>query len=478
MTLDAIVALLTWFRRHLSRIRGNEAGNTAIMLGLCLLPTIGLVGLGIDYWSGLSNKARLDAAADGAALAAINAAQAYYNANVQTQPDPAALRNGAKAAGEAQGYKTFPVNAGAAVTRTSATPTVTVTPSGQTFTAKVTYTAKMPTAFGKMFGTTNLNVGGSSTSTLTMGKYIDFYLLLDVSGSMGLPTTSQGQATMTAYSKEDPQQHPEGCAFACHFNGDSQSYAIARQHTVQLRIDSVAVAVKGLLDTAVNTQTLKDQYRVGIYPFINHAVEASMIAKSPFSQAYAQVTSNASSATIPTTFADTWLDQGNGSSAIGSGGTHFENILGDLYNKYMLNQQPIGDGSSPHSPKVFVFIVTDGAEDNRAYSGTAPNGSFVTANPQQPNNWGTYNGTPYCAAAASAGITISILYLPYVPIANPSAGFGNQDGNVNAVIPYIPGDLQACAAPNFFFSASSPTAINQSLQAMFFQALQAARLTQ
>jgi Flp pilus assembly protein TadG len=447
MTLDATVALLTWFRRHLSRVWGNEAGNTAIMLGLCLLPTIGLIGLGVDYWSGLSNKARLDAAADSAALAAITAAQAYYNANIQTQPDPA-LTSGAKAAGEAQGYKAFPVNAGAAVTRTSATPTINVTRKGQSFTAAVSYKAKLPTAFGKLFGTTNFNIGGSSGSSLTMGSYLDFYLLLDVSGSMGLATSPQGQTALA-----DLNPDASGCAFACHFAG-MKSYDAAKKKHITLRVNSVASAVTNLISTATSTQTLTHQYRVGIYPFIVNLMEAA-----PISYNFTQATATANS------LADSYLDQGlsnPATTAMGSGGTHFENVLPGI-NNYV--KSPGGDGSSPQKAKTFLFIVTDGADDNQVYYG---NGNWSGPQPQRPNNFG------YCQYAQQLGVTISILYIPYVPIQPARAG---EDTQVNAVIPFIPDDLKACATPGFFFTANSDADINNAMQAMFAQALQAARLT-
>ena len=48
---------------------------------------------------------------------------------------------------------------------------------------------------------------------------------------------------------------------------------------------------------------------------------------------------------------------------------------------------------------------------------------------------------------------------------------------MNSIIPYIPADLQACASPGFFFTANSATDINNAMQAMFAQALQAARIT-
>jgi hypothetical protein len=65
-----------------------------------------------------------------------------------------------------------------------------MTRSGQTINATVTYTAASQNAFGPMFGVSQINMNGKAASSLTMGKYLDFYLLLDVSGSMGVPSTN------------------------------------------------------------------------------------------------------------------------------------------------------------------------------------------------------------------------------------------------------------------------------------------------
>ncbi|MDQ6702917.1 MAG: hypothetical protein M3Z96_07350 [Pseudomonadota bacterium] len=84
-----------------------------------------------------------------------------------------------------------------------------------------------------------------------------------------------------------------------------------------------------------------------------------------------------------------------------------------------------------------------------------------------------------CTTVKNRGITIAVLYIPYQPIANPNSSFsGNEDGQVNALIPAIPTELQQCASPGFFFSAYTPSDITNALQAMFAQAVAAARLTQ
>jgi hypothetical protein len=51
-----------------------------------------------------------------------------------------------------------------------------------------------------------------------MGNYLDFYLLLDVSGSMGLATTTAGQTQLAAINPDNKNVYPGGCVFACHFS--------------------------------------------------------------------------------------------------------------------------------------------------------------------------------------------------------------------------------------------------------------------
>ena len=432
----------------------DQGGSAAILFAFSLLPTIGIVGLGIDYYTGLSHKTRLDAAADSAAIAAITTAQNYISANSASQTDPA-LTNNAMAAGTAQAKKVFPVNAGGTLNEVPTTPTVSLTRTGQTITAKVTYSGQMATTFGKLFGVPHFSISGSSGSSLTMGTYLDFYLALDVSGSMGLPTSDAGQSALAAINPDNRKDYPKGCVFACHFPGN-QGYNLAQSNNIKLRVNSVGSAVKTLIQTATSTKTLTNQYRIGVYPFIDDVMEAA-----PLSASFTNATSAAGS------LGSTYLNSGLSNSAttsMGSGGTHFENLFPDMDNYLKV----IGDGSSSTKPKVFLFIVTDGADNNQVYSA---NGKWTGSQPSAPTNFG------YCGQEKQRGVTISILYIPYVPIQNPTSFAGNEDFKVNAIIPDIPPNLQACATPGFFFTASSDADINAAMQAMFAQALQAARLT-
>lgn len=432
----------------------DRRGGVSIFYAFAMIPTVALVGLGTDWYQQQAFKTRLDAAADSAAIAAITTAQAYINANSATQADPTA---NAVTAGTAQAVKVFAVNTGGMQNTIPVTPTISFSPvANQTLTATVTYSTTMSTNFGRIVGKPTFPITGKATSSLTMGKYIDFYLLLDVSGSMGLPTTTDGQLALAKKNPDDLSDYPSGCVFACHYAG-SQGYSVAVANGIALRVDTVGQAVTALLQTANKTKTLTNQYRVGLYPFIVHAIDAAPLS-SDFSLA----------TTVANNLGSSYLDQGNQGPAgsngtkLGSGGTHFEYLQNDM-TSYI---KSLGDGSSAAAPKPFLFLVTDGAGNNQTYS------PWTGSQPQLPN-------LNFCSVAKAYGFTVSVLYIPYVPISNPNTSFANnEDGKVNAIIPSIPASLQSCASAGFFFTASTPADINNAMQTMFFQALQAARLTQ
>ncbi len=469
-------------------LRSRHA-SVSITYAFALVPTIALLGLGTDWFQQQSYKKRLDSAADSAALAAITTAKAYVTAH---SGQPGYTVSAATSAGAAQAAKTFAVNAGSAELNVSVTPQISFPlPNNQTYTATVSYSTSMPTNFGRLIGfKSGFPVSGSATSSLTMGQYIDFYVLLDVSGSMGIPTSTAGQNALAKINPDQRSQYPTGCVFACHYSGtvgkppqpQYQGYTLAKQpqNNIALRVDTVGDAVSALLATATATENqaaIANEFRIGLYPFIVDAIDAA-----PLSSNFTQASS------VAANLGATYLDQGWGDpgtpptpkssngTPIGSGGTHFETIANDMPN-YI---KTFGNGQTAAAPKPFLFLVTDGVDNNQTYP-------FNGSQPQLPN---TGIGS-FCALAASYQFTVAVLYIPYVPIANPNYSFASdEDGKVNLLVTGSqdglqtpPNDqasatLQQCATPGFFFTAKTPTDINNAMQTMFFQALQVARLTQ
>ncbi len=79
----------------------------------------------------------------------------------------------------------------------------------------------MPTTFLKVINFSKLTVSGLSSSAATLPPYLDFYLTLDVSGSMGLPSTPAEQDRLGRINPDNWVQYrtPSGvsCTLACHF---------------------------------------------------------------------------------------------------------------------------------------------------------------------------------------------------------------------------------------------------------------------
>jgi hypothetical protein len=206
-------------------------------------------------------------------------------------------------------------------------------------------------------------------------------------------------------------------------------------------------------------ETIPNQYRVGLYPFIVHTGTLFSIS------------SNLGAAQTSAGTLGTLFDNGQSTSIYGSGGTHFENAIPEL-NTLITT---VGNGSGAASPQPFVFLVTDGADNNQTY--TTSSNSWTGSQPQNMD-------PTKCALFKNRGITVSVLYIPYPQIipANPTFA-GGEDVKVNLLIPpnnppNIPSTLQQCASPGFFYTANTPQDITNAMQDMFAQVLALAQLTQ
>jgi Flp pilus assembly protein TadG len=208
----------SWVQRRICEFRRHRGGNVAIITALAMLPMIAAVGCVIDYTSASMIKTKLQAAADAAALATVS-----VNSSVVTTAK-SMTGSGAVTGGSTYATNFFNANLASApanVGYTSLTPTGTVTKSGNTVTAKVAFTAEVPTFFMGALGYSQVAVSGSSTASYTLPTYISFYLMLDVSGSMSFPSTAAEQARLMAVNPDNLQGspgYPQGCQFACHFS--------------------------------------------------------------------------------------------------------------------------------------------------------------------------------------------------------------------------------------------------------------------
>ena len=546
--------------RQAADLRSDTRGNVAVITALACLPMIAAVGCVIDYTNAAMIKTKLQAAADAAALAAISN-------NSPLIPTAKSMSSGGSVSGASTFVQNFfnanlsgaPQNVG----YTNLSSTGNVTKNGAKLTSTVTFNASVPTTFMGIAGFKTVAINGSSTASYNMPMYIDFYLLLDVSGSMSFPSTSDEQSRLMAVNPDNLHGtlgYPGGCTFACHFTtqgacaqtgnpsqgtyplpgtttnpgsgGYCQGFIITRLGTtptsfaagstndspnphpapapnpwsscntttnkcgngmnvnwnntqvtncpspgttscIQLRADAVGYAVTALLQQAQSTEQttgISNQFRVGLYPFIVNLYSYVPLTTNltgsinTSAQKLAGLLDNGGVANAT----DSTLSAAN--IALGSGGTHFENVLPSV-NSLITS---VGTGTSATNTLPYVFLVTDGSEDCQQNPGWTYGGGGCSPHA----NSATTLDTSLCTTLKNRGITVAVLYIPYLPIQSPNPNFaGDEDDYANANILNIPGKLQTCASPNFFYTADSPADIKSALVTMFEQAVNTAHIT-
>jgi Flp pilus assembly protein TadG len=503
-------AQLARVRALVANFGSNTRGNVAVISALAALPMIAAIGCVVDYSTAAMIRTKLQAAADSASLATVS-----VNSSVITTAK-AMSGSGTVAGGSTFTTNFFNANLNAApenVGYSSLTSAATVTRTGMKITAAVTYSAQVPTFFIGILGSSykNIAINGTSTASYTLPTYINFYLMLDVSGSMSFPSTSAEQTRLEAVNPDNYSLYPNGCTFACHFTaqgacsqseqksgvppsaytstynpspgGYCQGFNISRLGTtpatgptynvnwsntpvsfcstpgttscIQLRADAVGYAVNALLSTAASSEQITNQFKVGLYPFIQYLYSYFPLTTNLTGTGSGTITNAASQLA-------TLLDTGVNSN-LGSGGTHFENALPSINNLIT----SVGSGSSASNPMPYVFLITDGSQNDQTQWGGGWSGS----------NSATTLDTSLCSTIKNRGITIAILYIPYQPIQNPTTFANSEDYYANANIPNIPPDLQACASPNFFYTANAPSDITSALVTMFEQAVSTAHIS-
>jgi Flp pilus assembly protein TadG len=194
----------------LRALRTDQRGNVLMIFGFSLIPMVFATGMGIDYARAMKAQTKLNAAADAAALSAVS--QTMMN------------ESNAAACDKAQKMFAAQANALPGVKLAEDAPVISMKDAdgvvlkckdasgggaSQSRTVTVTYTGTSDNIFGGLLGWAALPISGASDTYASVAPNIDFYIALDTSPSMALPTTSAGITTM---------ENKLGCAFACHSN--------------------------------------------------------------------------------------------------------------------------------------------------------------------------------------------------------------------------------------------------------------------
>jgi Flp pilus assembly protein TadG len=420
------------FRKAIDQVRRfgrHEDGSMALMVGLAAIPIIFSIGAGVDYSTASMAKTKLDAVADTAALAAV---------------DHQAIA-GTAAAAQATSQNVFNAEAINLANVTVTNVTVTVTDASGGRTALVTYTATKTNLFMGLLGIPSTTISGQSTAAAGLSTYIDFYLLLDNTPSMGVGATTKDINTMVNNTSDQ-------CAFACHDVSNSNNYYnLAKKLGVTMRINVLTSATQDLMDTATSSETLPNQYRMAVYTF------GATSATAGLTNAVA-LTANLTNAKSAIGGID--LMTVNGQNQFSDQDTNYDGIL-----PAMNTAIPAPGPGTQASPQKVLFFVSDGVADENNPHGCSEQ-TVSGGRCQEPIN------TALCTAIKDRGIMIAVLYTTYLPL--PTNAWYNQyiAPFSNAISPA----MQACASPGLFFAVSPTQGISEAMAALFQNAVMTARL--
>jgi len=447
---------------------GDRRGHVGMIAAICGSGLMIMMGSAIDYGYALNINQRLNEAADTAVLSAISPsiaqgagsyAIAYANSNMWT-----VAKN------------TFATNTSALPI--SVTPVINVTKTTNvnvsTYTATLTYTASVPTFFAGIVGLSSIPISGHAQATTTPLTYIRYYILLDISQSMGIGATAADMSALYMRIANNGQGTggEAGCVFGCHVKESTQTfsnedyahnsnnvtyvksggYGTDTGGYITLRVDAANAAVQSIIQTAIASEnSTSPNISIGLYTM-------SAYPSATVTQVFAPTTSLSQYQSVA-------VDLGSNSSS-GRADSDFYDQITQFANTYLPAQ---GTGNSASSPINYVFLVTDGLVDtyDPSCSHSHCTGAFQSS---------------YCNQL-QAKATVGVIYTTYLPIYNYNYQPAGYESNYQELaLPYatqIPTNLQACAtSSNYYYQANYGPDIIAGMQSLFTTSLETVRLTQ
>jgi Flp pilus assembly protein TadG len=439
--------------RVLSSFGGDKRGNVALILAVAAIPTLGAVGAGVDYSIAYRARTKLQEVADAAALVAVSKVEQGLSAST--------------AQTDAQNF--FNAQA-AALGLAASTLTVTVTDSSSSTgrTAVVSFTGSTPTSILGVMGFSSIPFSASSTANVALPTYIDFYLLLDNTPSMGLAAT---QADITRLQNLTASGEEGACAFACHntytpgnhsqLDPTGNYYYIAKNNGVTMRIDVVRQATQALMDTASNSEVVSNQFRMAIYTFGADCSSPGLTTVQALTSSLSTAKSAAGNIdlmTIP--YQNYNSDQC----------TDFDGTFSSMNSTI-----PTPGSGTSAAPQKFLFYVSDGVADaNYPSSCTRPTAGGGRC--QEPLT------VANCTALKNRGVQIAVLYTTYQQLTGNSWYMSwidpfNQGPFAPSPNSKIAQNMQSCASPGYYFEVGPNQGISDAMNALFKKAVAQARLT-
>lgn len=421
-----------------SAFLSDRSGNFGIMTALLMVPLVGSAGLALDYAHALSLRTQLYAAADAAAVGSISEKSDAVAAAMTMKS------NGTISIANTDARSIFFSQMSGELTSVPVNLSIDVTKTANKLNSTVTFSASVPTTFMHVLGQDSITISGTATAEYQTASFMDFYILLDNTPSMGVAATPTDVSKMEAKT---------GCAFACHQMDKSvNNYTIAKDLGVAMRIDVVRKATQALTDTAKTERVSADQFRMGVYTFGTKAEDAKLTTISNLTSDLTQVKSYTDAVdlmTIP--YQNYNKDQ---LTSFDSAMTQMNTIV-----------DPAGDGTSNISPEKILFFVSDGVGDS--YKPSTCTKKTTGGRCQEPID------TSFCKPLKDRGVKIAVLYTTYLPL--PSNPWYND--SIKPFQSEIPSRMAACASPGLYFEVSPTEGIADAMKALFLKVIRAPRLT-
>jgi Flp pilus assembly protein TadG len=437
-----------------NRVRGliaDRSGNFALMFALSAVPIITAMGAAVDYSYALTAKTQLQQAADSAAVGAL----AEQSVGVI-----AALKNGTSGeitVGEKDAEAIFKANMDPKLASYVSSYNISVQRNGSQFTSQVKFTANVPTSFLGIIGKNSIQVSGTAQGSYVPATYVDFYLMLDNSPSMGLGATTADINTLQDATKNN--KYDANCAFACHdLSGTSDYYTLAKSLGVTTRIQVVAKAAQAMMSTAKSTRRYSDQYRMAVYSMGASAETIGLTNVAPMSADLDSVASKTATIDLMTVPGQNY--DNDQQTDLVTGLTTLKSTIGTG-----------GDGLNASNPQKVLFLVSDGVED--VYRPSTCLKPVTTAPKYKPGRCQAPIDYSICTKIKAAGVRIAVLYTTYQPLPKNSwyttwiAPFSTE---INPA-------MKSCASTDLFFEVSPSQGITEAMNALFLKVVNLPRLT-
>lgn len=168
----------------------DRSGNFGIMTALLLVPLVGAAGMAVDFAHALSLRTQLYAAADAAAVGSISEKSGAVAAAMSMTGD------GTISLGKADARSIFMSQISGELSDVPVDLGIDVTKAANKLNSQVSFTATVPTTFMRVLGRDSISISGTATAEYQTASFMDFYILLDNTPSMGVGATATDVSTM------------------------------------------------------------------------------------------------------------------------------------------------------------------------------------------------------------------------------------------------------------------------------------------